>query len=167
MLCRADEPVAELESSLLSIAGGIAAGRFPGRAYVHMSSSRIRRRAPGRLVSSTTRWMALTDCGSHEASRDSDSTCLGGAAVDDVVERAQIVGTDADALARCLSRGLTVAEALTAYDTQRRPVAERGRHDQPRGRLERVLDLVEARAPGGFDEVDAVATYAEREAIVR
>jgi hypothetical protein len=30
-----------------------------------------------------------------------------------------------------------------------------------------VIDLVEARAPEGFDDLDAVATYAEREAIVR
>jgi hypothetical protein len=36
-----------------------------------------------------------------------------------------------------------------------------------RGGPERVIDLVEARAPGGFDDLDAVTPYAEREAIVR
>ena len=36
-----------------------------------------------------------------------------------------------------------------------------------RGGPERVIDLVEARAPDGFDDLDAVASHAEREAIVR
>jgi 2-polyprenyl-6-methoxyphenol hydroxylase-like FAD-dependent oxidoreductase len=35
------------------------------------------------------------------------------------------------------------------------------------GGPERVIDLVEARAPSGFQNLDAVATYAERKAIVR
>ncbi len=30
-----------------------------------------------------------------------------------------------------------------------------------------MIDLVEARAPNGFDDLDAVAGYAERKAIVR
>ena len=74
---------------------------------------------------------------------------------------------DAHALARWLSSGLTVAEALTAYDAERRPVANAVVTTNRAGGPERVIDLVEARAPDGFDEVDAVATYTEREAIVR
>ena len=34
-------------------------------------------------------------------------------------------------------------------------------------RVEGVIDLVEARAPHGFDNLDAVASFEEREAIVR
>jgi hypothetical protein len=30
-----------------------------------------------------------------------------------------------------------------------------------------VIDLIESRAPDGFDDLDAVASHAEREAIVR
>jgi 5-methylphenazine-1-carboxylate 1-monooxygenase len=30
-----------------------------------------------------------------------------------------------------------------------------------------VIDLIEARAPDGFDDIDRVASHAEREAVVR
>jgi hypothetical protein len=36
-----------------------------------------------------------------------------------------------------------------------------------KGGPERVIDVLEERAPGGFSDVDAVASHAEREAIVR
>jgi hypothetical protein len=36
-----------------------------------------------------------------------------------------------------------------------------------KGGPERVIDVLEQRAPNGFADVDAVASYAEREAIVR
>jgi 5-methylphenazine-1-carboxylate 1-monooxygenase len=36
-----------------------------------------------------------------------------------------------------------------------------------RGGPEGVIDLVESRAPEGFNDVDAIASLAEREAIVR
>lgn len=39
--------------------------------------------------------------------------------------------------------------------------------DNRKGGPERVIDVVEERAPDGFSDVDAVASYAEREAIVR
>ena len=36
-----------------------------------------------------------------------------------------------------------------------------------RGGPEGVIDLVESRGPEGFDDLDAVASYGEREAVVR
>ena len=36
-----------------------------------------------------------------------------------------------------------------------------------KGGPERVIDVLEERAPDGFTDVDAVASHAEREAIVR
>ena len=36
-----------------------------------------------------------------------------------------------------------------------------------KGGPERVIDVLEERAPNGFTDMDAVASYAEREAIVR
>ncbi len=35
------------------------------------------------------------------------------------------------------------------------------------GGPERVIDVLEERAPNGFTDVDAIASHAEREAIVR
>ena len=78
---------------------------------------------------------------------------------------------DARSLARhlsaCLASGAPVAEALAAYEAERRPVTTEVVLANRRGGPERVIDLVEERAPGGFDDLDAVASYAEREAIVR
>lgn len=74
---------------------------------------------------------------------------------------------DARALARHLSSGLAVVDALTAYDAERRPVTSEVVMSNRRGGPERVIDLVEARAPHGFDDLEAVAPYAEREAIAR
>ena len=36
-----------------------------------------------------------------------------------------------------------------------------------KGGPERVIDVLEERAPNGFTDVDAIASHAEREAIVR
>jgi len=66
-----------------------------------------------------------------------------------------------------LASGVPVADALTAYDAERRPATAAIVFSNRRGGPEGVIDLVEARAPNGFDDVDAVASYAEREAIVR
>jgi 2-polyprenyl-6-methoxyphenol hydroxylase-like FAD-dependent oxidoreductase len=78
---------------------------------------------------------------------------------------------DARSLARhlssCLASGAPVAAALAAYDAERRPATAEIVLASRRGGPERVIDLVEARAPEGFDDLDAVASYAEREAIVR
>lgn len=74
---------------------------------------------------------------------------------------------DGRALARHLSSGLPIIDALSAYDTERRPFTNEIVVTNRRGGPERVIDVVEARAPNGFDDIEAVATYAEREAIVR
>ena len=57
--------------------------------------------------------------------------------------------------------------ALAAYDAERRPATAEVVLASRRGGPERVIDLVEARAPNGFEDLDSVAGYAEREAIVR
>jgi hypothetical protein len=71
------------------------------------------------------------------------------------------------ALARHLTSGAPVAEALRAYDAERRPATAAVVLARRRGGPEGVIDLVEARAPDGFRDLDAVASYAEREAVVR
>jgi len=73
---------------------------------------------------------------------------------------------DAAALARHLTSG-AVEEGFAAYDAERRPATAEIVHTNRRGGPEGVIDLVEARAPEGFDDLDAVASFAEREAIVR
>ncbi len=74
---------------------------------------------------------------------------------------------DARALARHLASDRPVPEALAAYDAERRPMTTEIVLNNRKGGPERVIDVLEERAPDGFAEVDAVATYAEREAIVR
>ena len=74
---------------------------------------------------------------------------------------------DARSLADHLVSAGSVEDALAAYDVERRPATAEIVLASRRGGPERVIDLVEARAPDGFDDLDAVASYAEREAIVR
>jgi 2-polyprenyl-6-methoxyphenol hydroxylase-like FAD-dependent oxidoreductase len=74
---------------------------------------------------------------------------------------------DAAALARHLTSAADVEEAFAAYDAERRPATADIVRSNRRGGPEGVIDLVEARAPEGFDDVEAVASHAEREAIVR
>jgi 2-polyprenyl-6-methoxyphenol hydroxylase-like FAD-dependent oxidoreductase len=74
---------------------------------------------------------------------------------------------DARSLARHLAAGTPVAEALAAYDAERRPATAAIVLANRLGGPEGVIDLVEARAPSGFEDLDTVAPYAEREAVVR
>lgn len=74
---------------------------------------------------------------------------------------------DAAALARHLTATAEVSEAFAAYDAERRPLTADIVRTNRRGGPEGVIDLVEARAPEGFEDVEAVASFAEREAIVR
>jgi len=74
---------------------------------------------------------------------------------------------DARALARHLAGGGPVPEALAAYDAERRPMTAEIVLNNRKGGPERVIDVLEERAPDGFTDVDAVASHAEREAIVR
>jgi 5-methylphenazine-1-carboxylate 1-monooxygenase len=74
---------------------------------------------------------------------------------------------DARSLARRLSGGGAVVDALAAYDAERRPMTAEIVLNNRKGGPERVIDVLEERAPDGFADVDAVASHAEREAIVR
>ena len=74
---------------------------------------------------------------------------------------------DARALARWLIGGGGVVDALAAYDAERRPMTAEIVLNNRKGGPERVIDALEERAPDGFADVDAVASHAEREAIVR
>jgi 2-polyprenyl-6-methoxyphenol hydroxylase-like FAD-dependent oxidoreductase len=74
---------------------------------------------------------------------------------------------DARSLARHLAEGSSVAAALKDYDAERRPATAEIVLASRRGGPERVIDVVEERAPAGFDDLDAVASWAERQAIVR
>jgi 5-methylphenazine-1-carboxylate 1-monooxygenase len=74
---------------------------------------------------------------------------------------------DACALARHLTSGAPVRQALAAYDAERRPMTAEIVLNNRKGGPERVIDVLEERAPDGFTDVDAVASHAEREAIVR
>ncbi len=73
---------------------------------------------------------------------------------------------DGAALARHLATAAAPA-ALAAYDAERRPATAEIVRLNRAGGPERVIDVMEDRAPYGFDDIDAVAPHAEREAIVR
>jgi 2-polyprenyl-6-methoxyphenol hydroxylase-like FAD-dependent oxidoreductase len=74
---------------------------------------------------------------------------------------------DARALARHLASGVPVVDALAAYDSERRPMTAEIVLNNRKGGPERVIDVLEERAPNGFTDLDAIASHAEREAIVR
>jgi len=74
---------------------------------------------------------------------------------------------DARSLARHLASGARVPQALAAYDAERRPMTAEIVLNNRKGGPERVIDVLEERAPDGFTDVDSVASHAEREAIVR
>lgn len=73
--------------------------------------------------------------------------------------------------ARCLADRLAGAEhpmaALRAYEAERLPKTAEIVRSNRRGGPEGVIDAVEALAPDGFDDIDAVLSHAEREAIVK
>jgi 2-polyprenyl-6-methoxyphenol hydroxylase-like FAD-dependent oxidoreductase len=74
---------------------------------------------------------------------------------------------DARVLADALAEAPDVVQALRRYEEARLgPTAEIVRSNRTGG-PEGVIDAVEAIAPEGFDDVEAVLPYAEREAIVR
>jgi 5-methylphenazine-1-carboxylate 1-monooxygenase len=74
---------------------------------------------------------------------------------------------DARALARHLTSGAGVVDALSAYDAERRPMTAEIVLNNRKGGPERVIDVLEERAPDGFTDIDAVVSHEEREAIVR
>jgi 2-polyprenyl-6-methoxyphenol hydroxylase-like FAD-dependent oxidoreductase len=74
---------------------------------------------------------------------------------------------DARCLAAHLAGGREIAEALAAYDAERRPATSAIVLANRKGGPEGVIDMIEARAPDGFDDIEAVASREEREAVVR
>jgi 2-polyprenyl-6-methoxyphenol hydroxylase-like FAD-dependent oxidoreductase len=73
---------------------------------------------------------------------------------------------DARSLAGHLNSA-SIEAALTAYDTERRPVTGEIVFANREGGPEGVIDMIEARAPDGFGDIEAIASHEEREAIVR
>lgn len=74
---------------------------------------------------------------------------------------------DAKCLALHLSAGGGIDAALSSYDAERRPATSAIVLANRRGGPEAVIDLVEDRAPNGFDDINAIASYEERQGIVR
>src|SRR5208283_1308605 len=74
---------------------------------------------------------------------------------------------EARALARHLAATSDVPAALAAYEAERRPMTAEIVLNNRKGGPERVIDVLESRAPDGFTDVEQVASHAEREAIVR
>jgi 2-polyprenyl-6-methoxyphenol hydroxylase-like FAD-dependent oxidoreductase len=74
---------------------------------------------------------------------------------------------DARALADALAAAETPITALAAYEAERLPKTAAIVLGNRQGGPEGVIDAVERLAPDGFDDVEAVLPYADREAIVR
>ena len=72
---------------------------------------------------------------------------------------------DACSLAQHLRTSQSVEDALAAYDTERRHATTEILLTNRQGGPERVIDLVDARAPAGFDDIERVASHTERHAI--
>ena len=73
---------------------------------------------------------------------------------------------DARCVARLLAEMNDVVQALTAYEAARLPATAKIVQDNRAGGPERVIDVVEERAPDGFAHLNEVASYAELAAIV-
>lgn len=73
--------------------------------------------------------------------------------------------------ARCVARLLTetgdVVSALKAYEAARLPVTAKIVHDNRSGGPERIIDVVEGRAPDGFASLDGIVSRGELESIVK
>jgi 2-polyprenyl-6-methoxyphenol hydroxylase-like FAD-dependent oxidoreductase len=73
--------------------------------------------------------------------------------------------------ARCLADRLResdhVGQALWAYEQERLPMTAQIVQSNRSGGPEGVIDVVEQRAPDGFDDINNVLPYEERKAIVR
>lgn len=74
---------------------------------------------------------------------------------------------DARALADLLVRAEHPVQALWAYEQERLPPTAQIVRMNRSGGPEGVIDAVEARAPDGFSDIDAIMSYEQRQAIVR
>jgi 2-polyprenyl-6-methoxyphenol hydroxylase-like FAD-dependent oxidoreductase len=74
---------------------------------------------------------------------------------------------DARCVAPLLAKTREVVTALQLYEATRLPGTTQIVQDNRSGGPERVIDVVEERAPDGFAHLDEVASHAELEAIVK
>ena len=74
---------------------------------------------------------------------------------------------DARCVASLLAETKDVVAALKAYEAERLWLTARIVLDNRVGGPERVIDVVEERAPDGFAHLDEVASHVELEAIVK
>jgi 2-polyprenyl-6-methoxyphenol hydroxylase-like FAD-dependent oxidoreductase len=74
---------------------------------------------------------------------------------------------DARALSDLLVYAEHPAQALYQYEQKRLPMTAEIVRSNRLGGPEGVIDAVEALAPDGFEDIDAVLSHAEREALVR
>jgi 2-polyprenyl-6-methoxyphenol hydroxylase-like FAD-dependent oxidoreductase len=74
---------------------------------------------------------------------------------------------DARCLADLLARSEHPREALYRYELERLPKSAEVVRNNRIGGPERVIDEVEKRSPAGFDDINSVISFAEREAIVK
>ena len=74
---------------------------------------------------------------------------------------------DARCLADALARSEHPRQALMTYEQKRLPMTAEIVRSNRRGGPEGVIDAVEQLAPDGFDNVENVLSYSQREAIVR
>ncbi len=73
---------------------------------------------------------------------------------------------DARSLASHLAASGSVEKALAEYDAERRMATSKIVLANRQGGPEGVIDMVAARAPDGFHDIDDIATYEERKAVV-
>ena len=73
---------------------------------------------------------------------------------------------DGEALAKALAAGGEPTEALAAYEAERRPITTSFVLANRRQGIDRMLDIVEERAPDGFDRLESVLPAEELESIV-
>lgn len=74
---------------------------------------------------------------------------------------------DGRSLADHLASTTSLEAALAAYELERRPPTSEIVLANRKGGPERVIDMVEARAPDGFEDINEIASHEEREAVVR
>jgi hypothetical protein len=74
---------------------------------------------------------------------------------------------DARSIASILAKTNDVATAFKEYDAERRPVTTKIVYDNRSGGPERVIDIVEKRAPDGFTTLADVVSHEELSAIVK
>jgi hypothetical protein len=74
---------------------------------------------------------------------------------------------DASCVASLLAETKDVVRSLKAYEADRLPATTKIVRDNRIGGPERVIDVVEERAPDGFVNLDEVVSHSELEAIVK